>query len=317
MAPRRSSRSRARRTREVKVQKHNRTEHPSQLVQAIGDRSDTEINQTDLSPFALEIRRNPHIMKLNAQPLRRSPRLVGKVIDYRPMLGMRVPKPRKELSSTTPRNPATRRRNRVTCMIRESNTRSVSHVLGSAQRSAPIRMSAEETPQGRKRKKKERRRAAPPQAGAVQHMDTPLRAGNGSRSCGVLSLNTSLNVGSETSQKDGIPQRRTKQLVLVRTTTTRTCNHENMTHDEIVASRNRAICGRWLTMVRTAFQELRNYPQPFSMQDIRNVVTCNFPGVDSEQFKSAVDQLIHRVTECYGSSGIRRDPEVAHALSYE
>ncbi|KAL6722945.1 hypothetical protein Aduo_018009 [Ancylostoma duodenale] len=57
---------------------------------------------------------------MNALPLRRSPRLVGEVIDYRPMLGMRVPKPRTELSSSTPENPAIRRRNRMTCLIREN-----------------------------------------------------------------------------------------------------------------------------------------------------------------------------------------------------
>ncbi|KAL6728278.1 hypothetical protein Aduo_010063 [Ancylostoma duodenale] len=289
MAPRKSGRSRAHRASEVK--KHSRTEQPPQLVHAAGDNSVSVIS--DLLSWAVEVRRSPRIRRMNLQPLRRSPRLVGKVIDYRPMLGMRVPKPRTELRSRTPKTPAARRRNTVTCMIRDSKARSVNLAPGSAHRSAPSKTSPDETPQGRKRKGNERRR-----------------------------LNTSLSAGtvqrSGSSQENVTPQRRTKQLVLVRTTTTRTCNHENMTHDQIVASRNRAISGRWLTLVRTAFDDLvHNYPRPFSMQDIRNVVAHTFPGVTSEQFENAVYQLIHRVTECYGSSEIRRDTQVVHALSYQ
>ncbi|EYB91364.1 hypothetical protein Y032_0207g2049 [Ancylostoma ceylanicum] len=335
-------------------QKQNRKQQPLQVTQAMVECSVAANSQVDPSSLAVAIRRSPRLKQLNTPPLRRSPRLLGKVrVDYREQLGMRVPKAELQLCHIPPKKPAPRGKKRVTCMVRKSNTRSVDNAPASAQRAITgsaaspqvgATQPSNETTQGRKRKGKKRGRAVSPEAGpvqpsnettqerkgkgkkrgraaspqpgavqqAVQQVDTPLRAGNGSRRRGVLSPNTSLNAG--TQQRAG-----TSKMVMMRTfnsTTPTTCDHENMTHGEIVASRNRAVSGSWVTMISTASQELERCPRPLTMLQIRNVVSYIFPPLDVEQYESAVSQLVHRVTERWGTGAIRRDAEVPLSLPY-
>ncbi|KAK6739647.1 hypothetical protein RB195_008254 [Necator americanus] len=244
--------------------------------------------------------------------VRRSSRLADKVVDYRPMLGMRIPKKK----PTSKRRKETRKTQKVTVMAKETNTKWIGRIPKHQRWSKSVEIQSLEKPkQNSKTSPKEITPIVLSQNSTLEPDCTETVNASRSSSDNVLpgidvenvaSASMSVTVAEQTPQQHATDNDR---LFLVRTTRSLACNHRNMTRYQIMGSRNCVIDGDWVTRIRSAFSRLISWRRPYTTQDIGNAVSQTFLEMSPYQFDEAVRQLTHRVTERLGFEAIHFAPD--------